>query len=165
MQEHVHRSAVRKIGKQSVAVEEGAVFLRAEIEHGEQHVLVDDVGLHGGEPRIGAALDAILNHAGAEYMDCYNAGIPADVWLAAGFTERVEGDGCIIPELPDPARAREHRVLLLHEQARELRLVQGRRRSGPTEPEINQNTPQRRAYPLAAGCSYRYDDCAYLFYM
>ena len=31
-----------------------------------------------------------MNHAGAEYMDCYNAGIPADVWLAAGFTERVE---------------------------------------------------------------------------
>ena len=52
--------------------------------------------------RIGAALDAILNHAGAEYMDCYNAGIPADVWLAAGFTERVEGDGCIIPNYLTP---------------------------------------------------------------
>ena len=53
-------------------------------------------------PRIGAALDAIMNHAGAEYMDCYNAGIPADVWLAAGFTERVEGDGCIIPNYLTP---------------------------------------------------------------
>ena len=41
-------------------------------------------------------------HAGAEYMDCYNAGIPADVWLAAGFTERVEGDGCIIPNYLTP---------------------------------------------------------------
>ncbi len=53
-------------------------------------------------PAIGAALDAILNHAGAEYMDCYNAGIPADVWLAAGFTERIEGDGCIIPNYLTP---------------------------------------------------------------
>ena len=35
-------------------------------------------------------------------MDCYNAGIPADVWLAAGFTERVEGDGCIIPNYLTP---------------------------------------------------------------
>ena len=35
-------------------------------------------------PRLGA-LDAILNREGAEYMDCYNAGIPADVWLAAGL--------------------------------------------------------------------------------
>lgn len=52
--------------------------------------LVDFIGEDSVLPRIGAALDAILNHAGAEYMDCYNAGIPADVWLAAGFTERVE---------------------------------------------------------------------------
>ena len=28
--------------------------------------------------------------------------IPADVWLAAGFTERVEGDGCIIPNYLTP---------------------------------------------------------------
>ena len=27
---------------------------------------------------------------------------PADVWLAAGFTERVEGDGCIIPNYLTP---------------------------------------------------------------
>ena len=64
--------------------------------------LVDFIGEDSVLPRIGAALDAILNHAGAEYMDCYNAGIPADVWLAAGFTERVEGDGCIIPNYLTP---------------------------------------------------------------
>ena len=102
--------------------------------------LVDFIGEDSVLPRIGAALDAILNHAGAEYMDCYNAGIPADVWLAAGFTER-RGRRLHHPELPDPARAREHRVLLLHEQARELRLVQGRRRSGQTESEIIAKKP------------------------
>ena len=64
--------------------------------------LVDFIGEDAVLPRLGAALDAILNHAGAEYMDCYNAGIPADVWLAAGFTERIEGDGCIIPNYLTP---------------------------------------------------------------
>ena len=33
--------------------------------------LVDFIGEDSVLPRIGAALDAILNHAGAEYMDCY----------------------------------------------------------------------------------------------
>ena len=64
--------------------------------------LVDFIGEDSVLPRLGAALDAILNREGAEYMDCYNAGIPADVWLAAGFTERVEGDGCIIPNYLTP---------------------------------------------------------------
>ena len=64
--------------------------------------LVDFIGEDSVLPRLGAALDAILNHEGAEYMDCYNAGIPADIWLAAGFTERVEGDGCIIPNYLTP---------------------------------------------------------------
>lgn len=64
--------------------------------------LVDFIGEDSVLPRLGAALDAILNREGTEYMDCYNAGIPADVWLAAGFTERVEGDGCIIPNYLTP---------------------------------------------------------------
>ena len=70
------------------------------------------------------------------------------------------------PQLPDPAPAREHRILLLYKQAGEFRHVQGRRRSGPTEPEINQNTPQRRERTLSPrGVFIGYDDCAYLFYM
>ena len=48
-------------------------------------------------PRIGGALDKLLHDAGAEYLDCYNAGIPAAVWAAAGLTERREDDGVIIP--------------------------------------------------------------------
>lgn len=64
--------------------------------------LVDYIGTDEVLPRLGGALDRILNKAGGEYMDCYNAGIPAAVWQAAGFTERVEGDGCIIPNYLSP---------------------------------------------------------------
>ena len=41
--------------------------------------LTDFIGEDTVLPRLGAALDAILNHEGAEYIDCDNAGIPADV--------------------------------------------------------------------------------------
>lgn len=64
--------------------------------------LVDYIGADEVLPRLGGALDAILNKACGEYMDCYNAGIPAAVWQAAGFTERAEGDGCIIPNYLTP---------------------------------------------------------------
>lgn len=53
-------------------------------------------------PRIGGALDKLLHDAGAEYLDCYNAGIPAAVWAAAGLTERREDDGVIIPNYLTP---------------------------------------------------------------
>ena len=64
--------------------------------------LVDFIGEDTVLPRLGGAIDAIVRRAGAEYIDCYNAGIPAAVWQAAGFTERVEGDGCIIPNYLTP---------------------------------------------------------------
>ena len=51
---------------------------------------------------IGGALDKLLHDAGAEYLDCYNAGIPAAVWAAAGLTERREDDGVIIPNYLTP---------------------------------------------------------------
>ena len=50
----------------------------------------------------GGALDKLLHDAGAEYLDCYNAGIPAAVWAAAGLTERREDDGVIIPNYLTP---------------------------------------------------------------
>ena len=64
--------------------------------------LVDFIGEDAVLPRLGAALDAILRRAKAEYMDCYNVGIPAEVWQAAGFTERAEGDGSVIPNYLEP---------------------------------------------------------------
>ena len=35
-------------------------------------------------------------------MDCYNAGIAPEVWAAAGFCERREGDGTVIPNYLTP---------------------------------------------------------------
>ncbi|MBD8952935.1 MAG: hypothetical protein EGR85_10430, partial [Subdoligranulum sp.] len=64
--------------------------------------LVDFIGEDAVLPRLGGALDAVLNRVGGEYMDCYNAGIPAEVWQAAGFTERLEGDGSVIPNYLTP---------------------------------------------------------------
>lgn len=64
--------------------------------------LVDYIGPDEILPTLGRALDAILRAAGAEYMDCYNAGIPAEIWRAAGFCERRPGDGTVIPNYLTP---------------------------------------------------------------
>ena len=58
--------------------------------------LVDFIGADDALPRIGKALDGILRAAGAEYMDCYNTGIAPEVFCAAGFCERREGDGAVV---------------------------------------------------------------------
>lgn len=64
--------------------------------------LVDYIGTAEVLPRLGGALDRILQRSGAEYMDCYNAGIPAEVWRKAGFCERKEDDGTVIPNYLTP---------------------------------------------------------------
>lgn len=64
--------------------------------------LVDFIGEDAVLPRIGAALDAVLRREKAEYMDCYNAGIPAEIWRAAGFCERLPEDGTVIPNYLTP---------------------------------------------------------------
>ncbi len=64
--------------------------------------LVDYLGADETLPRLGAALDGILRAAKAEYMDCYNAGIAPEVFCAAGFRERCEGDGAVIPNYLAP---------------------------------------------------------------
>ena len=64
--------------------------------------IVDFIGPDSVLPRLGAALDKLLREAGAEYLDCYNAGIPAETWRAAGLRERLPGDGVIVPNYLTP---------------------------------------------------------------
>ena len=73
-------------------------------EHGEIPVLriVDFIGEDSILPRIGSAIDQLMEKAGAEYADCYCAGVPGEVFAAAGFSERKEGDKTIIPNYLTP---------------------------------------------------------------
>lgn len=73
-------------------------------EQGEIPVLriVDFVGEDAVLARLGGAIDRLLHEVGAEYAECYNVGIPADIWAAAGLKERLENDGNIIPNYLTP---------------------------------------------------------------
>lgn len=64
--------------------------------------VVDFIGENAVLPRLGGALDDLLQETGAEYMDCYNVGIAPRFWRAAGFCERTEQDGSIIPNYLTP---------------------------------------------------------------
>lgn len=64
--------------------------------------LVDFIGPDEVLPRIGHALDSLLHRTGAEYLDCYNAGIAPDIWRQTGLTERLPEDGVIIPNYLTP---------------------------------------------------------------
>lgn len=64
--------------------------------------LVDFIGADTVLARLGGALDGILHAEKAEYIDCYCAGIPREIWQAAGFCERREGDGTVIPNYLAP---------------------------------------------------------------
>ena len=73
-------------------------------EQGEIPVLrlVDFIGEDAVLARLGGAIDRLLHQEKAEYAECYNVGIPAAVWAKAGFKERLEGDGNIIPNYLTP---------------------------------------------------------------
>lgn len=64
--------------------------------------LVDYIGPDEVLPRIGSALDELLRRTGAEYLDCYNAGIAPAIWQQTGLSERQEGDGVVIPNYLTP---------------------------------------------------------------
>ena len=64
--------------------------------------LVDYIGPDDLLTQLGRAIDTILRESGAEYIDCYNAGIPAEIWYNAGFVEREPGDGAVIPNYLAP---------------------------------------------------------------
>lgn len=64
--------------------------------------LVDFLGPDEALPLLGSAFDRLLQQTGAEYIDCYNVGIPAEIWRAAGFCERLPDDGNVIPNYLTP---------------------------------------------------------------
>jgi hypothetical protein len=48
------------------------------------------------------AVQGILNHNNAEYIDCLNHGIKSEVFLNMGFVRAPFNDSTIIPEHLDP---------------------------------------------------------------
>lgn len=64
--------------------------------------IADYVGEPGGFARLGGAIDRLLRESGAEYADCYCAGVPAAVMAAAGFCARTPQDENIIPNYLTP---------------------------------------------------------------
>lgn len=64
--------------------------------------IVDYIGPPEVLPRLGKAIDRLLRECGAEYAECYCYGIPAEVFAAAGFCERAEGDANILPNYLTP---------------------------------------------------------------
>lgn len=64
--------------------------------------LVDYIGPADFLPEMGDAMDRLLAETGAEYADIYCAGIPPETLYAAGFCERIEVDGVIVPNYLTP---------------------------------------------------------------
>lgn len=64
--------------------------------------IADFVGDTSLLPRLGAAIDGLLKQSGAEYAECYCAGVDPAVMAAAGFSERKEGDANILPNYLQP---------------------------------------------------------------
>ena len=59
--------------------------------------IVDYIGDPQILPRAGIAIDQLLLESGAEYINCYNAGIDSKIFAKAGFCERAPDDEVIIP--------------------------------------------------------------------
>lgn len=64
--------------------------------------IADYIGETALLPRLGTAIQALLDAEGAEYIDFYCAGIDAKLLAAAGFSERKEGDGTVLPNYLTP---------------------------------------------------------------
>lgn len=64
--------------------------------------IADYIGPPEVLPRLGRAIDRLLTESGAEYAECYCYGISADIFAAAGFCERCEGDANILPNYLTP---------------------------------------------------------------
>ena len=64
--------------------------------------IVDYTGAPEAFCRLGAAIDRLIAECGAEYADCYCAGIPAATMAEAGFCERTADDANILPNYLTP---------------------------------------------------------------
>lgn len=74
----------------------------AQLEDARVLRIVDYVGRPEAFPALGPGIDRLLRETGAEYADCYCAGIPTAVMAAAGFAERGADCPNIIPNYLDP---------------------------------------------------------------
>lgn len=64
--------------------------------------VVDYTGAPDTFAALGTAIDRLMAECGAEYADCYCAGVPAGAVAAAGFCVRDERDGNILPNYLTP---------------------------------------------------------------
>lgn len=64
--------------------------------------IVDFIGNDEVLPRIGGAIDQLIQQANAEYAECYCWGIPSQIFAQAGFCERKQDDCNIIPNYLTP---------------------------------------------------------------
>lgn len=72
------------------------VFRTVSIEQASALRWVDCIGDFSRIPAAGTMMDAILSASGAEYVDCYESGLP-DAYFEAGGWRKVEGSNNVIP--------------------------------------------------------------------
>ena len=68
--------------------------------------IVDMVGDLNRLSNIRAEVIRLLNEHNAEYIDCYNYGIPDDVFTRTGFNEVSENNNVIVPNYFEPFEKR-----------------------------------------------------------
>ncbi len=64
--------------------------------------IVDYIGNEKFLPEAGLEIQKLIDECGAEYADCYCAGIDPDTMKKTGFSERLPDDGVIIPNYLSP---------------------------------------------------------------
>ncbi len=64
--------------------------------------IADYIGPAARLPELGAAIQSLMDAAGAEYAECYCAGISPQTMRAAGFAQRSEGSADVVPNYLSP---------------------------------------------------------------
>lgn len=72
------------------------VFRKIEINNSAVLRLLDCIGDYSYLSGIAGALDELMEHENAEYVDCYEVGLSDELMMSAGFA-KVAGSGNIIP--------------------------------------------------------------------